>query len=152
MSVYSFLDVHAAINGPGGTFALSSTEGGIAAEGISIEAVGDKSTLTVGADGGWMHSLSADKSGTITVRLLKTSTVNAQLAALYDLQTASAALHGRNTITIRDVVRGDTITCAGVAFAKAPPLTYAKDGGTVEWVFSAGRIDRQLGTGSPTKV
>ncbi|WP_142850924.1 phage protein [Telmatospirillum sp. J64-1] len=151
MSVYSFLDVHAAISGPGGNFPLGGPEAGIADEGISIAPTGDKSTMTVGADGGWMHSLSGDKSGTVTVRLLKTSTVNAQLAALYDLQTTSAAMHGRNTITIRDTVRGDTITCSGAAFTKAPDLTYAREGGTVEWVFAAGRIDRQLGTGTPEK-
>lgn len=151
MSVYSFKDVQASIDGPGGSFPLSGDEAGAAQEGISVESTADINTLSVGADGGWMHSLSADRSGTVTVRLLKTSTVNAQLQTMLNYQATSSAYHGRNTITIRDVARGDTITCTGVAFAKPPPLTYAAQGGNNEWVFHAGKIERQLGTGTPEK-
>lgn len=151
MTVYSFLDVHAAISGPGGNFPLSGEEAGAAEEGISIEPTADKSTMVEGADGGWMHSLHGGSSGTVTVRLLKTSTINAQLMAMHDHQTSSATRHGRNTITIRDTARGDVITCSGVAFARTPPLAYAKTAGTIEWVFHAGRIARTLGTGTPEK-
>ncbi len=37
---------------------------------------GPKNTMTIGADGEVMHSLHADKSGTVTVNLLKTSPTN----------------------------------------------------------------------------
>ena len=143
--VYSFLDVHAAISGPGGAFPLGGNEAGIAGEGITIEPTGDKNVMTVGADGGVMHSLLADASGTVTVRLLKTSAINAALQNMYNYQTASSARHGQNTITIRDVVRGDTITCLKCAFAKQPSKTYAAEGGTMEWVFHAGKISSLLG-------
>lgn len=149
---YSFLDVQASIDGPGGNFPLAGEAAGIAEEGISIEPTGDKNTMTPGADGSWMHSLHADKSGTVTLRLLKTSTVNAQLQAMYNFQTTSSANHGKNTITIRDVARGDTITCSGVAFAKQPATPYAKAGGNIEWTFHAGSIEAQLGSGAPEKV
>lgn len=151
MSVYSFKDVHASIDGPGGSFPLAGDEAGAAQEGITVEATSDLNTLTAGADGAWMHSLSADRSGTVTVRLLKTSTVNAQLQTMLNYQSASSVYHGRNTITIRDVARGDTTTCTGVAFAKPPPVTYAAQGGITEWSFHAGKIERQLGTGTPEK-
>lgn len=101
--------------------------------------------MTVGADGSVMHSLKGDRSGTVTVRLLKTSTINAALQALYNYQTTSSSRHGQNTITIRDVARGDTITCQKVAFAKNASKTYAGDGGIMEWTFHAGTISALLG-------
>lgn len=138
--VYSFLNVQASISGPGGNFPLAGDEAGAAEEGITIEPTGDKNIMTIGADGSYMHSLAGDASGTVTVRLLRVSTVNKQLQELYNTQTASAALHGQNVIVIRDTARGDTVTCAGCAFARQPPLAFAKEGGLVEWSFHAGKI------------
>jgi len=146
---YSFLDVQAAIVGPGGAVPLSGVEAGVAEEGITIEPSGDKNTMLVGADGSFMHSLHADKSATVTVRLLKTSTVNALLQNMYNYQTTTSSNHGRNTIVIRDVARGDTITCYGCAFARAQGPAYAKAGGTVQWTFHCGRVEAQLGIGIP---
>lgn len=152
MSVYSLADVHAAIVGPGGAFPLSGEGAGIADEGVTITMANDLNTMTTGADEGYMHSLRANKSGTVTVRLLKTSTVNAQLMAMATFQRSSSSNHGRNVITLRDVVRGDVITCRGVAFGRIPDLTYAAEGGTIEWRFDAGKIDGLLGFGSPERA
>jgi hypothetical protein len=148
MSTYSFQDVVATITGLGGSIILGAGSGS-AEEGITIEAVNDKNTMMIGADGAGQHSLSADRSSTVTVRLLKTSPVNAQLALMYEAQTASSLGHGKNTVVVRDVVRGDVITCTGVSFMKAPPLNYAKDGGINEWTFDAIRTVRVLGVGTP---
>lgn len=146
MSTYSFLDVVAAISGPGGSINLAA--GAAAAEeGISIEPVDDKSTMTIGAGGQGMHNLSASEASTVTVRLLKTSPVNAQLQTMYNAQTQSSMLHGRNTITVRDVARGDDITLQQVAFKKRPAINYAKEGGTVEWLFDAITTSQVLGAG-----
>ncbi len=144
MATYSFLDVNAAIVGPGGAIPMGNGSGN-AEEGISVEATEDIDTMTIGADGTPMHSLHADKSGRIVVRLLKTSPVNALLMGLYNFQTASGAFHGRNVITITNIATGDVITGRSVAFRKVPNLSYAKDGGTNEWEFNAGKIDRVLG-------
>lgn len=143
-NVYSFLDVQAAIVGPGGAFSLGSGAGA-AEEGISIDPSGEIDAMQIGADGTGQHSLHADKSGKVTVRVLKTSPVNRLLSAMYNFQTASAASHGQNTITISDAVRGDVITCRQCAFAKAPSLAYAKEAGTQDWEFNAIAIDRVLG-------
>lgn len=141
---YSFLSVVAALVGPGG--AISLGEGaGASDEGISIDSTGEINTMQVGADGSGQHSLHADRSGRLTVRLLKTSPTNALLMAMYNLQTSSPALHGQNTITITDMTRGDVITARQVAFTKAPSLSYGKEAGMNEWDFSAVRIDRGLG-------
>lgn len=145
---YSFQTIVAAIIGPGGSINLANGAGA-AEEGITIEAVNDKNTMTIGAGGEGMHSLSADESSTVTVRLLKTSPVNAVLQIMYNLQTASVVLHGRNIITLRDIARGDAITLTGVAFKKRPSLTYAKEGGMTEWVFDAIKTDAIIGIGLP---
>ena len=148
MATYSFADVQASISGPGGSFNMGSGSGS-AEEGITVAMTEDKNTMTIGADGAVMHSLHAGKSGMVMVRLLKTSPVNRQLTQLYNTQTASSALHGSNTVTVADPVRGDLVTCQQVAFAKHPDVVWQKEGNTNEWTFHAGVIDWSLGSGSP---
>lgn len=144
MSTYSFLDVKCSLTGPGGAINLGSGAAN-SEEGITITPTEDINTMTIGADGEVMHSLHANKSGMASVRLLKTSPVNQQLAALYALQTAAASTHGQNTIVLSNPQMGDVISMRQVAFAKAPDLTYAKEGGMNEWQFHVGKIDRALG-------
>lgn len=143
-STYSFLEFQMALVGPGGAINLGNGAGH-AEEGVSFSPSGEMSGMTIGADGTGMHSLYADKSGRITVRLLKTSPTNALLAAMFAFQRSSAATHGQNTITGVDKARGDVVTCRQVAFVKQPDLTYGKDAGTVEWEFAAVSMDVALG-------
>jgi len=149
MATYSFLDVQAAITGTGGSINLGANAG-VAEEGITIEAVADANTMTIGADGSGMHSLSANTASTVTIRLLKTSPTNAQLMQMYQTQRKSSAAWGKNTITVRDVVRGDNITLTEVAFKKVPSNTYAKEGGNLEWTFDAINTNNLVGTGIPS--
>lgn len=144
MATYSFLDVNATLVGAGAILDLGSGSAN-AEEGISIVMAGDKNTMTIGADGEGMHSLHADKSGQVTVRLLKTSPKNAQLMALYDAQSLSSTLWGQNLITVTNSGAGDTILARSCAFKKAPDLNYRKDGDIIEWVFDAIKIDKILG-------
>lgn len=148
MSTYSFNDVVATIDGPGGSVNLAS-DAGAAEEGISIEPVNDLSSMTIGAGGDGQHNMSADSSVTVTVRLLKTSPVNAQLMNMLNQQQLSSASHGRNVITVRDVARGDQIVCEKAAFARRPSLSFGKEGGTNEWTFNAISSNTILGVGSP---
>lgn len=145
MATYSFLDVHASIVGPGGSFSLGSGSAN-AEEGIDVDMIEDKDTLTIGADGTPMHSLHAGKGANVIIRLLKTSPVNAQLSQLYNIQTLSSATHGQNVISISNLASGDSIVAQAVAFKKQPKVTYAKEGGMMEWEFSAGIVDESLGT------
>jgi hypothetical protein len=144
-SSYSFLDIGASLIGPGGAISLGNGAA-VAEEGISFTPTGDRSAMTVGADGKGMHSLFADKSGTVTVRLLKNSPVNTQLSRMFNFQTASGATHGQNTITLNDKSRGDIVAATQVAFKKMPDLTYAKQADIVEWIFDAVVIDFNLGS------
>ncbi len=147
---YSFLDVQASIEGPGGNFELGSGSGA-AEEGITITPTGDKNVMTIGADGSVMHSLKGDNSGTITVTLLRTSTVNSRMQNLYNHQTSSSRNHGQNTIVIRNAVSGDVITCGHCAFARQPENPYKSQGGFIVWRFHAGSIDTRIGSGTPEK-
>ena len=144
MTAYSFLDVTTTIDGEGGNFSIREGAGD---EGISVDPVGDQSTMTEGADGSAMHSLHASSASTVTVRLLKTSQVNNQLMTMFNYQAASASRWGRNTITVEDTARGDVVTVTNAAFKKAPPLKYAKEGDVVEWVFDGGKTTYVLGKG-----
>ncbi|MEM0404003.1 DUF3277 family protein [Escherichia coli] len=66
MATYSFLDVTASLIGPTGVIDLGQGSAN-SEEGITQTMGGNKNTMTIGADGEVMHSLHADKSGTITV-------------------------------------------------------------------------------------
>lgn len=148
MSAYSFKDVTASIDGPGGSFEFGSGAG-VSAEGITIAPGGEKNIMTVGADGSVMHSLRADKSATVTVVLLKTSPTNAKLQNMFNYQFQSSQYWGQNTITVRNAVRGDLDTCSQCAFATQPEKPYKEEGGTVTWTFHAGDWDAKEGTGTP---
>lgn len=145
MGTYSFMNVNASLVGPGAVLNLGYGAA-VADEGISVQRAGDKNAMTIGADGEGMNSLRADKSGTITVRLLKTSPLNAQLMALYDAQSLSSTLWGQNVITVTQSGVGDIHTGRQCAFKKVPDMNYKKDGDIVEWVFDVVKLDSLLGT------
>ena len=145
MATYSFMDVQASLVGPTGVCSFGYGAA-VADEGISIEMAGDKNTMLIGADGEGMHSLHADKSGTVTVRLLKTSPQNAVLQAMYDAQTITSALHGKNIITVTNPASGDITVARSCAFKRKPAIAYKKDGDIIEWAFDSIKIDTILGT------
>ncbi|EGN2329843.1 DUF3277 family protein [Escherichia coli] len=144
MATYSFLDVTASLTGPTGVIDLGHGSAN-SEEGITQTMGGNKNTMTIGADGEVMHSLHADKSGTITVTLLKTSPVNKKLSLAYNAQSQSSATWGNNVIVIRNTASGDISTARSCAFQKQPDFNNAKEGGTVAWVFDCGKIDQLLG-------
>lgn len=143
---YSFLDTQAAISGPGGAFSLGAGAGA-SDEGITIQPNGEIDELTIGADGFAMHALVADKSGKISVSLLKTSPTNLLLSTMVAFQRTSGANFGQNVITIMNSASGDIISASQVAFAKIPEVKYGKQAGTITWEFNAGVISIQLGNG-----
>lgn len=146
-NTYSFVAVQAALVGPGGATQLGNSAGA-AEEGITVAPLGEKNTMQIGADDSIMHSLHAANPGRITVRLLKTSGVNAVLSTIYNFQRSSPGNWGLNTITVSDTFRGDICTLSTAAFVGNPTLTYDKAGRFNEWVFD-GRLIEQLGAGVP---
>lgn len=141
---YSFLDVSATLVGPGGILNLAA--GAAAAEeGITIEPVEDKNVMTIGADGKGQHSLIASDAADVTIRLLKTSPLNAALMAMYDLQSVSSKLWGSNILTVINSASGDNTVVQNMAFKKKPTITYAKESGMMEWTFAGISANSILG-------
>ncbi|WP_435927462.1 phage structural protein [Dryocola sp. BD613] len=144
MGTYSFMDVTASFAGPTGIIDLGAGSAN-AEEGITVSLANAKNTMTIGIDGEVMQSMSPDKSGTITVTLMKTSPANKKLSQAYNAQTLSSATWGRNAIVIRNTSSGDSVTANAVAFQKLPDNKNGKEGGSVAWVFDCGKIDQVLG-------
>jgi hypothetical protein len=144
MASYSFQDISCQFVGPGIASNLAAGAA-VAEEGITIEPSTDKNVMTIGADGKGQHSLVADDSCKVTIRLLKTSPKNAILMAAYDAQSLSSALWGVNTIALSDSARGDFTVVQQLAFRKKPVITYAKEAGMMEWEFDGIQANSILG-------
>lgn len=144
MSAYSFLNIVAAIVGPGAAFNLG-VGAAVAEEGITIAPAEDKNSMIIGADGRGQHTLIASNAGLVTVRLLKVSPTNGLLQLAYDLQSASSALWGQNLITIADTARLELTTCQSCSFKKKPEIVYDKAGPMLEWTFDSLAINTVLG-------
>ncbi len=147
MGAYSFLNVQMSINGPAIAAQIGSSAGS-AKEGISISFDEDKGTVTTGADGTIMTSLHAGQTGKITVRLLKTSAINAVLSQAYAFQRQSSVNWGTNTIRLVDKIRGDVANGVQMQFVKFPDNDWAEDGNIITWVFQ-GIVRELLGNGVP---
>ncbi len=155
MGTYSFLDVQVSIVGPGINASIEGptpgseqigSSAGVAKEGVTLAYDEPKTTTTTGADGQIMQNLHAGQTGKITVRLLKTSPINAVLSQAYAAQRGTAANWGQNVIVITNTVSGDQGTGDQMAFEKFPDDTWAEDGNILEWVFT-GVVDNNLGAG-----
>ncbi|GHV49927.1 hypothetical protein FACS1894216_01180 [Synergistales bacterium] len=108
----------------------------------------DMTESVTGADGHLMHSLMEQgRTGTVTINLLKTSPVNAQMQQLINSQSTSSATWGDNVISIRDVVRGDDLTISECAFIRQSDVNYAAAGGTMAWTFRGRFSSIVLGAG-----
>lgn len=142
---YSFQDVNATLQGPGGIVSLGQGSGN-ASEGITVTHSEEKTTTITGADGTVQHSLHASMTGRVMVRLLKTSPTNALLNALYHSQRGSSATWGQNTLTLNNVASGDNIVGTSMAFVKHPDAVYATEGNVMDWEF-VGIINPTLGAG-----
>ncbi len=143
---YSFANVAGSIVGPNGAFSFGYGSG-IDDGGITAEMSEDKVDIKTGADGKPMATLHASKLGRITVRVQKTSPLNAFLSALYGADNSSATQVAQNTIVVRDLGGIDVIAGQNCAIAKFPSLTYGREGPPNEWVFVVGQLDMMLGGG-----
>ncbi len=147
MSAYSFLNVQASIVGPGLATQIGSSAAA-AKEGLSTSFEEDKTTVTTGADGAIMTSVRASMTGRITVRLLKTSPINAVLSSAFNFQRQGAANAGQNNIQVVDKIRGDVVTGRQMSFVKFPDNNWSEEGNILEWQF-VGIVNEILGVGIP---
>lgn len=149
-AVYSFLDVDATLTAAGASIDLGYGSA-VAGTGIEVSLNNDRNAMTIGADGEGMHSLRADKSGTVTVRLLAISDRNELLQKLFNAQSLSSSTWGANVITIRNRGNNEITVCRGCAFKRQPTRSYATEGQeAVEWTFDCIKVDTE--TGSYTQI
>jgi hypothetical protein len=146
-ATYAFADVSASISGPGAEagFTISGPDTAAAEEAITITWGEEMNTQTIGADGSVMNSMHSAMAGTCNIRLQKISPVCVLLSQLIRNQRLSSARWGQNTITIRDVARGDLYTLAGCAWVRFPVNSYAKIGNVLDFELHVSQIDPNLG-------
>ena len=145
---YSFADVFGTVTGPGGvSIPLGAGSGSSAEEGISFEQTVYSNMMTVGAAGDGMHTLIQNNSGRVSIHLLKTSPLNAQLNQMLVYQKSSSLYWGINTITVANPVTGDQYTCTQAAFKRRPNNQYSKDPNQIIWEFDAVNVFATLGSG-----
>lgn len=141
---YSFKDVVATLNAPGGTISLGEGAN-VSEEGIRCSQVEEKTFTQVGADGSVAYSLNQAELFRITVSLLKTSPTNQLLSGMYAFQKQSSLFWGQGTLVVANIVTGDQYNCAQVAFVKFPENDFAKQARVIPWEFYAGQVEVVLG-------
>lgn len=142
---WSFQDVVATLNGPGGVVPLGNGAG-VSAEGLTVTYTEEKDTVVTGADGSIQHSMRAGQTGRITVRLHRTSPTNRMLSQMYNYQRQFSPNWGRNTLHVNNVATGDQQVGAAMAFVKHPDIQYATESGMIEWDF-VGIVESDMGAG-----
>jgi hypothetical protein len=101
MRAYSFLDSVVLVNG---TEITGWAEGD---DVIDIKRLVDSATHKVGADGNMVLSITADRSGSISFKLMQTSSSNKFLMNLMNLQEAGGPSFTPLNVLVQDTYRGD---------------------------------------------
>ena len=110
---------------------------------VTIERESDSWTDAVGISGEVTRSGSADKRGTITIRLQQSSSDNDYLSAL--VAADEMAKTGVVPILIRDS-NGNSLYAAEQGWIKKPAsATFAKEAGEREWIIRCARIEMFAG-------
>ena len=100
-------------------------------------------TKTIGATGEAARAVTNNRAGTITVSLMQTSHVNAQMSALNvaDESTGSAVV----PFLAMDTGGADVHIAPHVWLNKSPDATYGRDVGRNTYVFDTGDLSSFLG-------
>lgn len=102
---------------------------------ISVEHDEDDWTLVVGVDGEGTRSRTSNKSATITVSLMQSSTVNALLSAQRTLDNNTPGGTGGFPILIKDNSGTTVLSCESAWIQKAPTAELNREATTREWIF-----------------
>lgn len=105
---------------------------------ITASRNGDTYTLTKGADGEGARSHNPDKSGTVVVTLLQTSSSNDVLQAQHDLDERTD--QGKGPLFIRDL-SGRTLVESPEAWVRKPAdPEFGKEVGAREWTLECDEL------------
>jgi hypothetical protein len=122
---------------------------------FKAERLADNASHEVGVDGNMVVSLSADKSGQVTIKLQQTSPTNSYLNKI---TTGQDHMEGFVPVVVQqqDVYRNDGVGTTVGYIKKHPDYTRGAKASTVEWVFIFEQLHMQLGdppfAGVPTSI
>ena len=133
MKDYSFLNVVLLVNG----VEIDGYDEGD--DVIQLARLGDSASHTIGADGEMSVSISADRSGTMTFRLMQTSTSNGYLSGLIAAQENGAFVP--IFAQFKDTKGGDLGSGTQGYINKPADMTRGTTAGNQEWVITVERLD-----------
>jgi len=105
---------------------------------ITAERTSERFSMKVGADGAVCRVENADESGTITFKVMASSSVNAQLQALAERDDKFAIFIKDNSGN--DKCFAEKAWCRGI-----PKMSKAKDDGVNEWPFDCAKLEIKHG-------
>lgn len=133
MKEYSFLDTILLVNG----VEVSGFDEGD--DTISLERLNDSATQKVGTDGEMTVSISADRSGSVTFRLMQTSDSNSYMSALINAQENGAFVP--IFVQFKDT-RGNDLGSGTQGFITRPAsMVRGTNASNQEWVIIVERLD-----------
>jgi hypothetical protein len=125
--VYNADEVMVAVNG------IPLDSGYDDGEFLTIEFDTDKVSKKVGTNGEVVFSKTRDRSGTITIKLLQTSTGNAILTALSQLYEEGKGQTGIVNFAMEDLNNGETFAAAQAVVAQDPAVSMDREATGREW-------------------
>lgn len=116
------------------------TKGRTEGDFVSTEYNADSITETVGADGEVSVSISNNRSATIKIKVMQTSTSHSLLTELYQAWRLDPSV--LLPFELRDL-QGSKIEHAEVYFKKPPPSNYGAVAGEREWTLGTAELVRE---------
>jgi len=111
---------------------------------VTIEFAADSFTKKVGADGSVTRIRVADDSGSVTIKLLQSSSSNEILTAL--MEADRAGLTGALPIIVKDANGTSLYTCGKAWVSTRPSVDYSNDVGTLEWKIDCDHLAALFGS------
>lgn len=139
MKVYSFKNTIVVVNG------VEITGWSEGDDVIKISRLNDSASHKIGADGGMMMSISADKSGEFTFKLMQTSPSNKFLSSLMALQEGGALTFIPVSVLFQDLFRQDRAAGTAGYLKKPADISRGKEGQEQEWTIVVERLDMLMG-------
>lgn len=126
-------------------FAGILIEGYADGEFVSIEANSEDFLMKMGTDGEGTRSKTNDRSGTVTLKLMQSSSSNPRLSAIRELDLAQPNGAGVGALQVRDQ-GGVTIYSAEQAYIeKLPSSSFDREATTREWVLKTDKLTAIIG-------
>lgn len=108
---------------------------------VSIAMNNDSFGLVVGTDGESVRSKSNDRSARITVTTMQTSTANAALQALHNLDLNTDGGAGIGPMQISDVISGDVYSAETAWLTKTADAEFDRTATGREYIFETDKLD-----------